>query len=506
MASSTFVLRKRKHSAAEDPLILQLSSSPSPSADPFSESDYEPPPQTFHIPTSIVDSISARAPRKKRYRCSYEGCTNSYSKPSRLAEHERSHTGDRPFVCSPCNKRYLRESHLQAHSRSHLPSSSRPFACTEDQCNKRFWTAQHLRAHVELHKGEKPFKCTERDCEAAFAKHHQLRDHICTNHAPPGTKPYRCDYEACSKSFLTAQKLRTHVKTHDDKRYTCVHPACTVPGQTSPTYYPTWTALQQHMRTNHPPKCPYPSCNGKTFTTQKGLRAHLKIHEQREVEESLRDVIPNNTYEGEDEREGPPQKKRRGGEVGRDFVCEFAGCGKDFKSKKALTNHHNVNHLGRRDFVCTHPDCSQAFGYKHLLQRHLARVHVPESGSEGEGSEEDNDTQSARPSPKAVSTTATSQGFSFSIDDITGVSYSMQAQAQIQATVKLRCPHPDISSFMLGVPRIATSGRKCQYVFTRAYDLRRHLKSEHGLDVEKDLVDVWVLRAKKDARKTDEAL
>lgn len=31
---------------------------------------------------------------KKRYQCTYNGCNNAYSKPSRLAEHERSHTGE----------------------------------------------------------------------------------------------------------------------------------------------------------------------------------------------------------------------------------------------------------------------------------------------------------------------------------------------------------------------------------------------------------------------------
>jgi len=32
--------------------------------------------------------------RVRRYRCNYTGCNKSYTKPARLREHERSHTGE----------------------------------------------------------------------------------------------------------------------------------------------------------------------------------------------------------------------------------------------------------------------------------------------------------------------------------------------------------------------------------------------------------------------------
>lgn len=147
-----------------------------------------------------------------------------------------------------------------------------------------------------------------------------------------------------------------------------------------------------------------------------------------------------------------------------------------------MTNHHNVNHLGKRDFICTYPDCNRAFGYKHLLQRHLTRVHVPESEEEdGDESGAENERDAATPQPSV----------GFSIDDLTGMSY----QTQVRTTAKLECPYPDVS--LLVEESIAGSSAKCQYVFTRAYDLRRHLKSEHGLDVEKEKADEWVVHVKK---------
>ena len=162
-------------------------------------------------------------------------------------------------------------------------------------------------------------------------------------HCAAGTKPFRCEHEGCEKSFSTSQKLRAHSKTHvgtfseeilrhkrrsntfsSERRYVCTHLNCSSALQ----YFPTWSALQAHNRATHPATCPYTSCNGKTFSQQKGLRAHLKLHEQREVEEALQGHIVE--LDVIDEQQ--PLKRRRGGEIGRDWKCDEDGCTKAFKS------------------------------------------------------------------------------------------------------------------------------------------------------------------------------
>ncbi|KAM5538163.1 hypothetical protein V8D89_008050 [Ganoderma adspersum] len=477
----TVALGKRKR---RDSLVIHLSS-PAPSTEndlTYTESEHEH--HLEHVSGPPPTTSSSRTPKSKRhYSCTFKGCTKTYTKLSRLAEHERSHTGDRPFVCNVCNKSYLRETHLQAHARTHLPSSAKQFACSEQGCGKRFWTSQHLTVHTELHRGEKPFKCTEERCDSVFSKHHQLREHICTVHSPPGTKPYRCEHLGCTKSFATNQKLTAHSKTHDDKRYTCVHSSCLSPEGTDPTYYPTWSALQHHIRTVHPPTCPYASCNDKTFSQQKGLRAHLKIHAQRDQEDNIDDA-PGSESAGEGER---PRKRRRGGEVGRDWICDVDGCDKDFKSKKALTTHHNIAHLGRRDFVCPHEHCKRAFGYKHLLQRHLAKLHAPLDASP------DHDAADVDETEPETDTGA-------DIDFLTGRAYISRAQESLKQATKLQCPFPDLPPQLSGeMEQVASrswQANSCQYVFSRAYDLRRHLHAEHGVDVEREKVDDWV-RAEK---------
>lgn len=117
---------------------------------PFSEDEAD---AEEGMETPRLRSRSASSKPKVRYFCSYEGCGKSYTKPVRLAEHIRSHTGERPFRCPQkgCGQSYLRETHLQAHMRSHVKNEQeKPLECGERDCDKRFWTNQHLKRHVKL--------------------------------------------------------------------------------------------------------------------------------------------------------------------------------------------------------------------------------------------------------------------------------------------------------------------------------------------------------------------
>ncbi|CCM00919.1 uncharacterized protein FIBRA_02965 [Fibroporia radiculosa] len=250
--------------------------------------------------------------------------------------------------------------------------------------------------------------------------------------------------------------------------------------ETGTGYFSTWSALQHHIRTAHPPTCPHPSCKGKTFTAQKGLRAHLKIHAERNLEVDLESAMVNS---GDEDAERP-RKRRRGGELGRDWICPEPACGKDFKSKKALTTHHSVTHLGRRDFICPDSDCQRAFGYKHLLQRHVAKVHaLPHSNEDrSDSDEESGDSDALMESPSGI-------------DFITGNAYAIRSQTLLSNANSLRCPYPSWPDYASDAP--SGSNTICQYVFSRAYDLRRHMLSEHGRQIQKGVVDAWVRTAKQ---------
>jgi general transcription factor IIIA len=119
---------------------------------------------------------------------------------------------------------------------------------------------------------------------------------------------------------------------------------CLAGPENIPSYFPTWSALQHHIRTTHPPTCTHPSCHGRTFTSQKGLRAHQKLHEERELEEEMVDGII--AEHGDIDSMQPPVKRRRGGEIGRDWKCDVDNCDKDFKSVSvSLTLNNLVQHV-----------------------------------------------------------------------------------------------------------------------------------------------------------------
>lgn len=155
--------------------------------------------------------IRANHNQGKHFTC--EHCPFRAVSAALLTVHERSkHSGERPFGCPHCEKRFFSQLHLKNHLVCH--SSARPFSCS--YCDRSFSRKRNMEEHIRsCHSEDKPFRCEQ--CPAAFKVPQHLKIHTRIH---SGEKPYQCHY--CDNSYYHSSDRKRHEMTHTGQRpYRC---------------------------------------------------------------------------------------------------------------------------------------------------------------------------------------------------------------------------------------------------------------------------------------------
>lgn len=132
--------------------------------------------------------------------------TSKVSKKSSNVSTTNSSTSE--YRCDICDKVFNKSCYLTQHNKT-FHSGDKPFKCA--RCGKRFPCNDSHEEHVAKHTGAKPFKCVQ--CPKAFNHKTDLRRHMCLH---SGSKPYTCT--TCGKGFIRKDHMVKHTETHTKKK------------------------------------------------------------------------------------------------------------------------------------------------------------------------------------------------------------------------------------------------------------------------------------------------
>ncbi|XP_075529821.1 uncharacterized protein LOC142563161 isoform X1 [Dermacentor variabilis] len=171
----------------------------------------------FSVKESL-DNHRRREHRQKpqgKHKC--PRCPYSSNKSHNVTNHERIHTGEKPFACQICRRGFSRRAHLDRHLLVH--TEERRYECPD--CGQRFTQASNMARHRKLHSGESARCHVCPECAKRFAQKAALATHLLTH---TGEKPHAC--AECGVRFAQRGHVRRHELVVHGRQYPLHCPHC----------------------------------------------------------------------------------------------------------------------------------------------------------------------------------------------------------------------------------------------------------------------------------------
>ncbi|KAH9494989.1 hypothetical protein Btru_018329 [Bulinus truncatus] len=165
--------------------------------------------KVFYSSGCMGSHMRVHQQKSEDLQCKYPGCGKEFKKVCRLKQHQKLHTGEKPYICNyqDCNWAFATASKLKRHQTKH--TGLRKWSCP--LCRKQFHRSEHLRGHLITHSGDRPFVCPVEDCGNTFTSKSSWYVHLKKHDESGKTIVYHCPMENCQRHYANKASLRQHI-------------------------------------------------------------------------------------------------------------------------------------------------------------------------------------------------------------------------------------------------------------------------------------------------------